>query len=138
MLRCSDEHNLRSPPLRPNYHANMPEYFLVQWLLICLRLLLYVCIRMKALFCTPLFSSGRGSFLALSAAGHAGGPRVLTAPVWAPAGLRGACSGRSKSRELESNHGIAFRRARASQAHGNAQYIYLVYFLVDTSLCCCF
>ena len=43
----------------------------------------------------PVFYSGRGPFLALSAAGHEGGPRVLTAQVWAPVGLRGACSGRS-------------------------------------------
>ena len=35
----------------------------------------------------PFFSPGRGS---LSAAGHARGPRVLTAQVWAPAWLRGA------------------------------------------------
>ena len=29
-----------------------------------------------------------------------------------------ACSGHSKSRELASNHGIAFRRDRANQIHG--------------------
>ena len=33
----------------------------------------------------PLFSCGRVSFLALSTAGHSGGPRVLAAQVWAPA-----------------------------------------------------
>ena len=38
----------------------------------------------------------------LSAVGRARCPRVLTAQVWAPAGLRGVCSGRSKSRELAS------------------------------------
>ena len=43
---------------------------------------------------------------------------VLTAQVWAPAGLRGACSGRSKCLELASNHGIAFRQARTNQVHG--------------------
>ena len=31
-----------------------------------------------------------------------------TVQVWVPGGLRGACSGRSKSRNLASNHGIAF------------------------------
>ena len=35
-----------------------------------------------------LFSAGCGSFLVLSAAGHAGGPRVRTARVWAPAEAR--------------------------------------------------
>ena len=60
----------------------------------------------------PLFSSGRGSLFAFSAAGYANGPRVLTVHVWAPAGLRGGWSGRSKSRDLASNHGIAFRLAK--------------------------
>ena len=54
----------------------------------------------------PLFSSGRGSFLARSAGGHAGGKHVLTAQVWAPAGLRGARSGRSKSRRAGSFAGV--------------------------------
>ena len=65
-----------------------------------------------------LFSSGGRSFLALSAAGHDGRPRVHYAQVWAPAGLRGACSGYLKSRNLASNRGIASRRATANQAHG--------------------
>ena len=42
-----------------------------------------------------LFSSGRGSFLVLSAARHVGGRRVHTAQVWVPADVRDACSGRS-------------------------------------------
>ena len=40
--------------------------------------------------------------------GTQGGRVYTTAQVWAPAGLHGARSGRSKSRELASNHGIAF------------------------------
>ena len=59
----------------------------------------------------PFFSSGRGPLLALSAVGHAGRPCVLTTQVWAAVGLCGARSGRSKSRNLASNHGIAFRLA---------------------------
>ena len=48
---------------------------------------------------TKLFSSGRGSFLALSVAGGTQGARLYTtARVWVPAGLHGACSERSKSR----------------------------------------
>ena len=43
-----------------------------------------------------------------------------TAQVWVPGGLRGACSGRSKSRHLASNHGVAFRGARAEQDNGNS------------------
>ena len=38
------------------------------------------------------FFSGRGSFLALSAAGHVRGPPVHQPQVWAPAGLRGVLS----------------------------------------------
>ena len=60
----------------------------------------------------------RGSFLALSAPGHAGGPPVHWAQVWVPGGLRGACSGCSKSRNLASNHGVALRGARAEQDIG--------------------
>ena len=46
------------------------------------------------------------------------GARLYTmVHVWVPAGLRGACSGRLKSRNLPSNQGIAFRPARANQAH---------------------
>ena len=48
------------------------------------------------------------------------GDRVYTtARVWAPAGLRAASSGRSKSRELPLFHGIGFRRARTKQDDGN-------------------
>ena len=64
---------------------------------------------------TSFYSSGRGSFLVLSAAGHARGPRVQRAQVWDPAELRGACSGDSKSRKLATNHGIRFRPPRASR-----------------------
>ena len=68
----------------------------------------------------PIFFSGRRSFLALSAAGHAGSPRELTAQGWAPDGLRGARSEHSKSREpWQVITGIAFRRGRASQGNGN-------------------
>ena len=55
--------------------------------------------------------------------GTQGGSVYTTAQVWAPAGLRGPCSWTSKSRELASNHGIAFRRARANQAHGKPQSV---------------
>ena len=41
-----------------------------------------------------------------------------TAQVWVPGVLLGAGSGRSKSRNMESNHGVAFREARAEQDKG--------------------
>lgn len=65
------------------------------------------------------FISRPGCFLALSAAGHGGGPRVHTAQVLAPAEPRDTCSGRSKPRNLASNRGGAFRRDRAKQDNGN-------------------
>ena len=40
---------------------------------------------------------------------------VCTRRVWVPGRLRGACSGSSKSQNLASNHGVAFRGARAEQ-----------------------
>ena len=45
-----------------------------------------------------LFSAGPASFPALLVAGHAGDPPIRHVQVWFPAGLRGACAGRSKSR----------------------------------------
>ena len=57
------------------------------------------------------FSSGRGSFFARLAAGHAGPRPYITADFGGPVGLRGACAGRSKSRRACSFRGIAFRRA---------------------------
>ena len=76
------------------------------------------CMRMYEmhLFCeTHFFSSGNAYFLALSATGHAGGPPVHWTQAWVPDGLRGACSGRSKPRNLTSNHEVDFRRARTEQ-----------------------
>ena len=43
------------------------------------------------------FSSGRGSFLVLSAPWHAGSPPGPRTEVWALAEVRGTCSGGSKS-----------------------------------------
>ena len=48
------------------------------------------------------------------------GVRVyITALVWVPTGLRGACSGSSKSRILADNPGEPFRPTRAKQDDGN-------------------
>ena len=46
------------------------------------------------------------------------GRLYTTAQVWVPGVLRGACFGRSKSRNLASNHGVAFRGAGAEQDNG--------------------
>ena len=51
-----------------------------------------------------------------------------TVQVWAPTGLRGACSGHSKLRNLASNHGTAFRRVTANQAHRNPHNMYIFRF----------
>ena len=50
--------------------------------------------------------------------GTQGGRLYTTAQVWGSGGFRSACSGPSKSRHLASNHGVAFRRARAEQENG--------------------
>ena len=50
--------------------------------------------------------------------GTQGGRLYSTGQVWVPGGLRGACSGRSKSRNMAINHGVAFRGARAEQDYG--------------------
>ena len=63
--------------------------------------------------------------------GHAGARVYTTAQVWVPAGLRGACSGRSQSRNLASNRGEAFRRVRAKQDDGSPTVLH------DLFCCCC-
>ena len=60
--------------------------------------------------------------------GTQGACLYTTVHVWVLAGLRGAFSGRSKSRNVERNQGIAFRRARANQTHGNPQKLFFVVF----------
>ena len=51
-----------------------------------------------------------------------------TVQVWVPTGLRDACSGRSKSRNLAINHGTAFRPVRANQAHANLKTLPVFFF----------
>ena len=80
------------------------------------------------LCCPRVFSRALGCGARRGPANTNGASRV-------PAVLRGACSGSSKSRELVNNHGIAFRRARANQTHGNPQAVFL--FLVCFAFCCC-
>ena len=84
----------------------------------------------NALFWTfaRCFSGGRGFFLVLSSAGHQGGRLSTTAQVWVPAGLCGACSGRSKSRILASKRGIDLRPAKANQAYAKPRYHFLSFF----------
>ena len=87
-------------------------------------------------------SSARGSFLLLSVMGHAGGPDEHWVQVWALAKVRGTCSEGSKSRNVVNNHGIAFRPARANQAHENpknkAQFAPHVIFSFFVLGCCCY
>ena len=46
--------------------------------------------------------------------GTRGARLYTTAQDWVPGGLRGACSGRSKSRHLASNRGVAFAEPEPS------------------------
>ena len=72
------------------------------------------------------FSPAPASLFSRSRLRGTQGARVYsTAQVWAPTGLSGAFSGRSKSRNLASNHGIGFRPARASQDNGNPHFSFL-------------
>ena len=74
-----------------------------------------------------LFSPAAGCF-SRSRLWSTQGVRVYTpAQVWVPAGLGDARSGRSKSRDLVSNHEIVLRRARDNQAHGIPQNCHLFF-----------
>ena len=105
----------------------------------CLRCFFFVgrvCSGWKAMFCAIYIliavysmnffsdigifcSSDLGSLLLLLVTGHTGGPCEHWVQVRALAKVRGTYSGGSKSRKLVTNHGIAFRPARANQAHAN-------------------
>ena len=58
-------------------------------------ILYFVCINVFFWPFGIFFSSGRGSFLVLSAPWHAGSPPGPRAQVWALAEVRGTCSGGS-------------------------------------------
>ena len=63
------------------------------------------------------FSSGRGSFLVLSASGHAGARPNTTEQVWALAEVRGTCSGCSKSQVTTGRHSEHVEPSRPLQTH---------------------
>ena len=67
--------------------------------------------------CTPASFSvpAVGIFSRSRLKGTQGGRLDTTAQVWVPPGPRGARSGRSKSLDLASNHGIAIRSAEPSK-----------------------
>ena len=56
-----------------------------------------------------------GLFSCSQLRGTQGTRLYTTAQVWVSGELCGACSGRSKSRNLASNHGVAFHGARSEQ-----------------------
>ena len=73
------------------------------------------------------FFSSRGSFLVLSARGHAGSPpehhgtSVTTLQVWALAEVRGTWSGGSKSQVTTGGHSEHVRPSRPLQTHVQAR-----------------
>ena len=69
--------------------------------------------------CPAQLAAGRFSRSRLR--GTQGGRLCTTAQVWISAGLRDARYGRSKSRDLASNHGIAFRLAEPRRTMENPQ-----------------
>ena len=63
------------------------------------------------------FSSGRGSFLVLSAPWHAGSPPRPRAQVWALAEVRSTCSGGSKWQVSSGRHSEHVGPSRPLQTH---------------------
>ena len=55
-----------------------------------------------------------------------------TAQVWVPAGLRGACSGRSKSRNI-TNSGGEFAQLEPTRAMGNPEWSLFLFFTAAAS-----
>ena len=88
----------------------------------CMYVLHFFAHEQAYLFRPPVFSRALGCF------GTNGGRVYSTVQVWAPAGLRGACSGRSKLRELALFHGIAFRDASTPSRRGPWEPLIFSYF----------
>ena len=64
-----------------------------------------------------IFCSGRGSFLVLSAPWHTGSPPGLNTQDWAPAEVRGACSGGRKWHVRSGKHSEHVEPSRPMQTH---------------------
>ena len=79
----------------------------------------YYYVRNQLFFTSAFFGLSSAGLFSRSIAGHGRGPREHWMHVWALAEVRGTCSWGSTSRKLVNNHGIAFRPARADQAHTN-------------------
>ena len=83
----------------------------------CIHIAMYQCVDAFFYICTlspvlvGLFSSSRQR-------GTQGARLYTTVQVWVPGGLRGACSGHSKSRNLARKDGVAFGGASAEQDNG--------------------
>ena len=76
--------------------------------------------------CSPLLFRPR-SFLALSAAAHAEGPRVHYGASLAPGRAPWRVLWTFKAAQAGSFHWIAFRRARAKQAHENPHLSFFIF-----------
>ena len=89
-----------------------------------------VCVCMKCTFSAkPIFSLPATHIFSRSRLRGTQGARLYTTlQVYVLAGLRGARSGRSKSRNMASNRGIVFRPARGNHAHRNQKQIVTIFF----------
>ena len=102
----------------------------------------YTCMYEIDLFCgiqNFFYLAAVGLFSRSQLRGTQGARQYTTVNVWVSAELRRACSGRSKSRNLASNHGIGFRPARANQAHANPKNVggYFLHFFTSLLLSLC-
>ena len=87
--------------------------YLIDFILLCANVLLFLTFARCS-------SAPVGHFSRSRLRGTQGARLYTTAQDWIPCGLRGACSERSKKRNLASNPEVAFRGARAEQDNGNS------------------
>ena len=116
-LKSPKEPRRRAPGKQSRRHMNEMSICTAHvrtWYLVVLAL--YITMYKCVFFVRPFFSSGPGSFLVLSAPGHAG-----SSPEHHGASVRpGRCPWHVLwGVKVTSNHGEAFRARRAIQAHAN-------------------
>ena len=117
------------PPFQLATHPGFQVIHIPKRNLVLILLILTVCIICLFFFGKQTFSLPvAGLFYRSRLRGTQGARLLTTVQVWVPAGLYRACCGRSKSRNLASNHGVAFRGARAEQDNGKPNHHLLFFF----------
>ena len=104
-----------SVPVFEKYRTGYTCFWLLPYILLCINVFFW--------HFGIFFSSGRGSFLVLSAPWHAGSPPGPRAQVWALAEVRGTCSGGSEWQVPSGSDSELVEPSRPRQTHEQVKRI---------------